>query len=177
MIKEGKALSIISLVAIILLLFTTVFLYVTKESEVNKRINLQKQVEELTIKGQNFEAKLKETEIANAQMAASIKFQEEKINMLAKTLEDEKEVRSKNLASIQAKEIEAQNLKAKIEEIRSEKEDVMRSLEKLNEEYLNMKFHLENLIKTKEELEIKAKELSEKEGVSLGTVIVKQTRN
>ncbi len=176
MIKEGKALSAVSFITIILLLFTTVFLYITKESEREKRMGLQKQVEELTIKGQNFEAKLKETEIANAQMAASIKFQEEKINMLAKGLEDEKEARGKNLANIQAKEIEAQNLKAKIEEIRAEKEDVMKSLEKLNEEYLNMKFHLENLIKTKEELETKAKELSEKEGISLGTVIVKQER-
>jgi len=177
MIKESKVLSAISFITIILLLFTTIFLYVTKESEKDKRISLQKQVEELTVKGQVFEAKLKETEIANAQMAASIKFQEEKINMLAKGLEDEKEARSKNLASIQAKEVETQNLKAKIEEIRSQKEDVMKSLEKLNEEYLNMKFHLENLIKTKEELEAKAKELSEKEGISLGTVIVKQTRN
>jgi chromosome segregation ATPase len=177
MVKEGKILSAISFIVIILLLFTTIFLYITKESEKDKRISLQKQVEELTIKGQNFEAKLKETEIANAQMAASIKFQEEKINMLAKGLEEEKEARSRSLASIQAKEIEAQNLKSKIEEIRAEKEGVMKGLEKLNEEYLNMKFHLENLIKTKEELEIKAKELSEKEGISLGTVIVKQTRD
>lgn len=177
MIKESKILSAISVVTIILLLFTTIFLYITRESERDKRMGLQKQVEELTIKGQNFEAKLKETEIANAQMAASIKFQEEKINMLVKGLEDEKEARSKSLASVQAKELETQSLKAKIEEIRAEKEGVMRNLEKLNEEYLNMKFHLENLIKTKEELEVKAKELSEKEGISLGTVIVKQERN
>jgi len=177
MIKEGKALSAISFITIILLLFTAIFLYITKESEKDKRMGLQKQVEELTIKEQVFEAKLKETEIANVQMAASIKFQEEKISMLAKGLEDEKEARGKNLASIQAKETEVQILKAKIEDIKAEKEDLLKRLEKFNEEYLNMKFHLENLIKTKEELEIKAKELSEKEGISLGTVIVKQARN
>jgi len=174
--KDGVVLSITSFVVIILLLFTTVFLYITKESERGKRIGLQKQVEELTMKGQNFEAKLKEAEITNAQMAASIKFQEEKIDMLAKGLEDEKEARGKGLADIRAKEIEAQRLKAKIEVIREDKEDVMKRLEKLNEEYLNMKVHLENLIKTKEKLEIKTKELSEKEGISLGTVIVKQAR-
>ncbi|MDO8535934.1 MAG: hypothetical protein Q7S30_02870 [Candidatus Omnitrophota bacterium] len=177
MINEGKVLSAISFIIIVLLLFTTIFLYITKESEKDKRISLQRQVEELTIKGKNFEDKLKETEITNAQMAASIKFQEEKINMLVKGLEDEKEARARSIASMQAKEIEAANLKAKIDEVKAQKEDVMRSLEKLNEEYLNMKFHLENLIKTKEELEVKAKELSEKEGVSLGTVIVKQERN
>ena len=68
-------------------------------------------------------------------------------------------------------------MKTKVEYIRAEKEYAVKSLEKLNEEYLNMKFHLENLIKTKEELEVKAKELSEKEGVALGTVVIKQSRN
>jgi chromosome segregation ATPase len=177
MIKEGKVLSAISLITIILLLFTTLFLYIAKESERDKRMGLQKQVEELTIKGQSFEAKLKETEMANAQMAASIKFQEERINMLARGLEDEKEAKSKNIAKIQEKEFEIGNLKTKIEEIKAEKYGIAKDLEKLYEHHLNMEFQLENLLKTKEELEKKAKELVEKEGISLGTVVVKQVRN
>ena len=177
MIKEGKTLSAILFTTIILLLFTTIFLYITKESERDKRIGLQKQIEEMTVKGQSFDAKLKETEIANAQMSASIKFQEEKINMLAKEVEDEKAVNSKNTVKIQEKEFEIQNLKAKIEEIKTEKRGIARDLEKLYEHHLNMEFQLENLLKTKEELEKKAKELVEKEGISLGTVIVKQVRN
>jgi hypothetical protein len=40
-----------------------------------------------------------------------------------------------------------------------------------------MKFQLENLMKTKEELEKKAKEIAEKEGVSLGTVVIKRARD
>ena len=177
MIKEGKALSAVSFITIILLLFTAIFLYITKESERDKRISLQKQIEELTMKGQSFEAKLKETEIANAQMAASIKFQEERINMLARGIEDEKAVNSKNVTKIQEREFEIQNLKAKIEEIRAEKRGVARDLEKLYEHHLNMEFQLENLVKTKEELENKAREISEKEGVSLGTVVIKQSRD
>lgn len=175
--KDGAFLRTIPFIAIILLLFAAVFLYIMKENERDKRVGLQRQVDELMMKEQAFEAKLKETEIANAQMAASIKFQEEKINMLAKSLEDEKEERGKNLAKIQGKEIETQNLKAKIEEVKAEKEGALKSLEKLNEEYLNMKFYMENLIKTKEELEKKAKDLAEREGVSLGTVVIKQPRS
>jgi len=177
MIKEGKVLSAISFITIILLLFTAIFLYITKESERDKRMGLQKQVEELTIKGQSFEAKLKETEIANAQMAASVKFQEEKMNMLARGLEDEKAANSKSIAKIQEKEFEIQNLKAKIEEIKADKRGIARDLEKLYEHHLNMEFQLENLVKTKEELEKKAMEISEKEGVSLGTVVIKQSRD
>lgn len=175
--KDNAFFSTIPFIAIILLLFATVFLYIMKENERDKRIGLQRQIDELIMKEQGFEAKLKETEIANAQMAASIKFQEEKISMLVKSLEDEKEARSKNLANIHGKEIETQNLKAKIEDIKAEKEVALKSLEKLNEEYLNMKFYMENLIKTKEELEKKAKNLAEKEGVSLGTVVIKQPRS
>lgn len=177
MTKEGKILSAISLITIILLLFTAIFLSITKGSERDKRMGLQKQFEELTIRGQSFEAKLRDAEIANAQMAASIKFQEEKMNMLAKGLDDEKAVNSKNVAKIQEKEFEIQNLKAKIEEIQASKRGIARDLEKLYEHHLDMEFQFENLLKTKEELEKKAKELVEKEGISLGTVIVKQARN
>ena len=175
--KGAVILSIISFTIIILLLFTTTFLYMIKENEKEKRIGLQKQVDELMIKEQNFELKLKETEMVNAQMAASIKFQEEKISMLAKGFEDEKEARNKSAAKIQEKEFEIQTLKARIEEMKADKEDVLKSLDKLNEDYLNMKFNLENLIKTKDELEKRTKELAEKEGVSLGTVVIKQSNN
>ena len=177
MIKEGKVLSIISFITIILLLLTTIFLYMMKENERDKGISLQKQVEELTIKGQSFEAKLKETEIANAQMATSIKFQEDKINILAKDLEDEKAANGKSTAKIQEKESEIQNLKAKIEEVKAEKRGIAKDLEKLYEHHLKMEFQLENVLKTKEELENRAREVAEKEGVSLGTVVIKQSNN
>ena len=39
---------------------------------------------------------------------------------------------------------------------------------------VRFKFQLDGLIKTKEELEKRAKDLAEKEGVSLGTIVVNQ---
>jgi len=177
MINQDKILPAISLIVTILLLSITITLYIAKGSERDKRMVLQKQYEELTIKGQAFESKLKEAEIANAQMSSSIKFQEDKINMLAKQLEDEKALNSKNVAKIQEKEFEIQNLKTKIEEIRAGNRGIARDLEKLYEHHMNMEFQFENLTKTKEELEKKAKELTDKEGISLGTVIIKQARN
>ena len=56
-------------------------------------------------------------------------------------------------------------------------EEAIADLEKLNERFLSMKFQLENLMKTKEELEVKAKEIVEQEGVSLGTVVIRQSRS
>ena len=171
--KDGNTL-LTTYIIIIGLLFATVSLYMVKESEKDKRINLQKQVEELLSKEQDLDAKIKDMELANAQMAANTKFQEEKISMISKYLEDERAANSKNLAKMQEKEFEIQSLKAKIEEAKTDKESAASNLEKLNENYLNMKFQLENLLKTKEELEKKAKDVAEKEGISLGTVVIKR---
>ena len=63
-----------------------------------------------------------------------------------------------------------------MEDAKTEKGEALKNLEKTNEAYLGMKFQLENLMKTKEELEKKASEITEKEGVSLGTVIIKRNK-
>lgn len=175
--KDDKIFLIASFAVIILLLFAVVSLYVIKENEKEKRTNLQRQVDSLTIEKQNLEGKIKELELTGAQTASSIKFQEEKISALAKDLEDEKAAVVKNINVLQEKEFEIQSLKTKIEEMKAEKTEIQKSAEKLNEDYLNMKFQLQNLIKTKEELEKKAKEIAEKEGVSLGTVVIKRSNN
>lgn len=175
--KDDKTFLTVSFMVIILLLFAVGSLYMMKENEKEKRINLQRQVDTLTIEKQSLEVRLKESDVANAQAASTIKFQEEKISALSKDLEDEKAAGGKNVVKLQEKEFEIQNLKARIEEVKAEKQEVQKNAEKLNEDYLNIKFQLENLVRTKEELEKKAKELTDKEGVSLGTVVIKRPNN
>ena len=172
--KDDRIFLIVSFVVIILLLFLAVYLYMMKENEKDKRMSLQKQFDVLTVEKQNLEARLKDADVANVQATSNIKFQEEKIDMLSKGLEEEKAANNKNIAKIQEKEFEIQNLKAKVDEVRGEKLESLRTLSRLNEAYMNLKFQLENLVKTKEELEKKAKEVAEQEGVSLGTVIIKR---
>ena len=175
--KGDKAFLIASFAVIILLLFAVGSLYMVKEGERDKRIGLQKQLDALSIEKQNLEARLKEAEVANAHAESNIKFQEEKVNMLSREIEEQKAANSNHLAKIQEKELQIQNLKSKIDEVKSEKQGVLRDLDKLYQHHLKTEFQLENLTKTKEELEKKAKEIAEKEGVSLGTVVIKQSRN
>ncbi|MFA5500420.1 MAG: hypothetical protein WC404_05020 [Candidatus Omnitrophota bacterium] len=175
--KDDKIFLIASFMVIILLLFAVVSLYMAKESEKEKRTNLQRQVDGLSIEKQNLEAKVRDLELTGIQTASSIRFQEEKISALAKDLEDEKAVVAKNITALQAKEFEIQSLKTRIEEMKAEKLDMQKNAEKLNEDYLNIRFQLENLIKTKKELEKKARAIAEKEGVSLGTVVIKRSNN
>jgi len=175
--KDDKIFLIASFMVIILLLFAVVSLYMAKESEKEKRTNLQRQVDGLSVEKQNLEAKVRDLELTGIQTASSIRFQEEKISALAKDLEDEKAVVAKNITALQAKEFEIQSLKTRIEEMKAEKLDMQKNAEKLNEDYLNIRFQLENLIKTKKELEKKARAIAEKEGVSLGTVVIKRSNN
>lgn len=174
--REEKAFLIASFVVIALLLFTVGMLYMIKESERDKRINLQRQLDSLTVEKQGLESKLKEMEIASAQAESTIKFQEEKIGMLSKSLDEEKGSNGKNLTKLQEREFEIKSLKTKIEEVKADKQAALKDLEKLYEHHLKLEVELENLTKTKEDLEKKAKEIAEKEGVSLGTVVIKQSR-
>ena len=175
--KNGKIFLIASLTVIVVLLFTSGVLYMTKESEKDKKVSLQRQVDSLLTEKQNLETKLKEAEIATVQSESNIKFQDEKISMLNKSIEDEKIANSKNLTKIQEKEFEIQHLKDKIDEVKAEKMVALKDLEKLYKHHLALELEFENLAKAKEELDNRSKEIAEKEGVSLGTVVIKQPRN
>lgn len=172
--KDDRTFLTVAFMVIVLLIFAVVSLYIIKEHEREKRVGLQRQVDALSIEKQNLEVRLKDSEVNNAQSSSTIKFQEERIAMLSKEVEDEKVAAGKNIAKLQEKEFEIQNLKSRLEESKAEKQEIQKSMDKLNEDYMNIKFQLENLIKTKEELEKKAKELADKEGVSLGTVVIKR---
>ena len=65
-------------------------------------------------------------------------------------------------------------MKMSLENERAEKDSILKKIEKTNEENINLKAQLDNLLKTKEEIDKKAKELIEREGVSLGTIVVDQ---
>lgn len=173
--KDSKIFLIALSVIAVILLYSTIVLFVVKENEKDRRISLQKSLEEVTVVKQDLEVRIREIELADAELKGSLKLQEEKVNMLSRRLDDEKSASSKYSLQISQRESEIQNLKSGIEAERTEKNSLLDRMEKMKEEYLNLKFQLENIIKTKEEMEKRAKELVEKEGVSLGTIVINQS--
>lgn len=173
--KEDNIFLLTAIIAIILLLFAVVSMYITKEREKDARINLQKQVDMLVVQKDGLESRLKETEALQAKALSDIRVQEEKIASLSKALEEEKASNASNVSKIQEKEFELRHIKMKVDEVTAEKKAAMSDMENMNERLLSMKFQLENLLKTKEEMEKKAKEIADQEGVSLGTVVIKRT--
>jgi chromosome segregation ATPase len=174
--KDGKVFLIFLSITTVILLYSTIILFVIKESEKDKKMVLQKRLDEITVLKQDLESKVREIELANAEMKASLKIQEEKANMLSQRLDDEKSASGKYASQVQQREIEIQSLKSRLSEEKSEKDSLLGRIEKMNEEYLRLKFQLENMLKTKEEMDKRASELAEKEGVSLGTIVINQSR-
>ena len=160
--------------ASIILLCTTIIFYLSKENEKEKKVFLQKSLDETVSAKQDLENRLKEVEIMNAELKAAIKSHEEKMNTLSQDLEKERAANVESSAKIQERESEIERLKLRIEDEKEEKEDLIKRFERLTEDYLNMKFQLDNLLRVKEELEKKARELAEREDVSLGKIVIKQ---
>lgn len=175
--RDDRIFLIISVVAVILLSFTSLSLYVAKAMETDKRLSIQKRLDAISLEKTALETRVKELESSQSISDSNARAQEEKIAALTKDLETAKTANGASYASIQERESEIRRLKARIEELSQDKQKAMQDLEAMNERALNMKFQLENLLKTKEEMEKKAKEIANSEGVSLGTVVIRQNRN
>lgn len=159
----------------LILLYTTLSFYNLKENESGKRSALQKTLDETNLAKGHLEDELKERERENAELENNVKSYEEKVTILSQRLEEEKIANNRSLAKVQEKESEIDRLKSELEEEGLEKEELLKRLERLNEDYLNIKAQLEAMLKAIEDKEKKVKEPSKEEGISLGTIVIKQT--
>jgi chromosome segregation ATPase len=158
----------------IMLLVSTVALYNTKESEKKSRMDAQYMLDETRKAKQALELRLRDMEAESAAVKASLKDADEKIAVLSKYLEDEQALAGPKAAEIKERDAEILRLQARLEYIEAERSKLAGDIEKLNYEYMRLEFYFKNIMQAKEELDKKAKELAEREGVSLGTIVVKQ---
>ena len=174
MFKGIKILLISLSVICIILLGTAAVLYSMKEGEKTQKLSFQKRLGEVTNVKEDLEKKFKDAEDVNTEMGNNIKSIKEKLAAVSQQLGEEKAAHTKTTARLRKKEFDVRSISSKIEIANVEKENLLKEMEKLNNDYSSMKFMLENLTKAKEALEKKVKELSEKENISLGTVVIKQ---
>ena len=173
--KDGSKVVLIALsVVCFILLYSTVAFYIMEEGEKGKKNALQKKFDEVTAVKQGLEAKLKEAEMLTVELKTRLKTQEETIDTMTKSIDEAKSENNRNFIKLQSRENEIRAMKTKLENEKAEKDSLLKKIEKANEDYLNLKVQLENMLKTKEEIDRKAKELVEKEGVSLGTIVVNE---
>ncbi len=173
--RERKEILTIALaITSVVLLGAVVVTYVRGQAEKERRIVIQKNFNDISTAKQELEGRMKDAEILNAQMKEKIADREGKIQMLLRQVDDEKAVGAKAGLLLQEKESELCVLRSKLEEDKAEKKELIERFNKLSEDYVVLKSYLKYTIKTKEELERKAKELSEKEDVSLGTIVIQQ---
>ena len=173
MSKDSNKIVVIALsVVCFILLYSTIAFYTMEETEKGKKNTLQKRFDEVTIVRQDLEAKLKDIETMNTELKTRLRAQEDTISTMTQRIETQKKENLQNIFKLQARGNDVRGMKAKLENERIEKDSLLKKIEKANEDIMNLKAQLENTIKTKEEADKDAKELIEKEGVSLGTIVV-----
>lgn len=172
MVKDNKLVVIALSIICFILLYATIAFYVMEEGEKSKKNVLQARLNEMIIVKQDLETKLKDAEMVTVELKTRLSSQENTIASMTQHLEELKAENNRNIITIRDRDDEIRSVKAKLEDEKTEKDSILKKLEKMNEDYLAAKFQLEGLLKTREEMDRKAKELLEKEGVSLGTIVV-----
>jgi len=170
--KDSRVALISLSVVCFILLYSTVAFYVMEEGEKGKKIVLQKKLGDMTAEKQELEMKLKEVETLSVELKARLKTQEDTIADMTKSLGDEKDANTANLLKLKSHEDGIKAMEARLESEIAEKENLVKRITKLTEDYQSIRSQSENENKTKEETDKKAKETMEKEGVSLGTIVV-----
>jgi chromosome segregation ATPase len=165
--KERFSVHNILIVSCSVLLCLAVALLIVNAAERDRRLGVQKRFDEAVAVEKELRSRLRDIEIANTELKATIKSQEDRIASFSQRLDEAS-------AGMKEKDIELAKLRARIEDAKAEKEELSRRLEKATEDYLGMKFQLENYVKAREELDKKSKELTEEAGTSLGTIVIKR---
>ena len=172
--SSNKIVVIALSVVCFILLYSTIAFYVMEETEKGKKNGLQKKFNEITLVKEDLETKLKDIETMNVELKTRLKSQEDTISSMTERIEIQKKENMQNIFKLQARGNDIRGMRAKIENERIEKESLLKKIEKANEEAVNLKLQLDNLTKTGQEADKNAKDIAEKEGVSLGTIVIDQ---
>lgn len=171
--KDSSRVVLISLSVVCFILFySTVAFYVMEETEKSKKIVAQKKLVEVTTEKQSLDSKLNEAEALMVELKTRLSTQEATIAEMTQRLDEERKANTNNMLKLKSRGNEIRGMKSKIINIEMEKEELIKKIAKLTEDYQNIKSQVENTAKTREDTEKKSKETMEREGVSLGTIVV-----
>jgi len=153
-----------------------VALYVMKEEEITKRVNVEKKLQETQETKQQIENKLQKAELEIAQKITDIEQSREQYRAALKQLTD-KEAEHKELQSMfDQKMNEIFTLKADYEKKAKDAKSLEVKLERINTEYEDIKVQLGHIRMAKEALENRIIQMSKKarpaKGVDLEEVVV-----
>lgn len=169
---SNKAVVIALSLACFILVCSTVAFYAMEEGERVKKLTVQKKFDDTLAAKQDLEQKLSAAEIGAVELKGRLKTQEDTIAALTGQIEAEKKANKDVLAKLQARENEIRDMSMRLETARSKEAALLANIDKVNNDYLALKTQVETVSKTKDEEDRKAKEVAEKEGVSLGTIVV-----
>jgi len=154
-------------------LASTTALYVLRQSEIDKRVAVEKKLEELTQEKIKLTKELGEMTTMKSSLEVKLSGAEEKAKTLEGQLETEKKSREAIYGQLESEKRESRKLVDDLMKVKEEKEQVSLSLADAKSQCEVLKVQIYSIQQAKEILESKLKEIMTRNEVELEKIVVK----
>lgn len=161
------------LVLSVIFLTSSVALFFMKQAEVEKRIALEKRVEELNKEKTRLSKELDDATLVKKDLEIKLGNVEEKAKLIEGQLSDEKRAKESAFSQLETEKRESKRLLEELMKVKDEKEKISLNLANIENESNTLKTQLSSIQQAKEILERKLKELLAKNEVELEKIVVK----
>lgn len=170
--KNLKIGIVLLLVASVLFLCSTVAFFIMKESEKEKRIYLEKDLEELMIAKDAIASDLEEIKITKNKLEIQLSSAKEEAERVARDLAREKEAKGLIESQLDQEKRRSDELMADVMKEKEERLSLVHRLSGAEEAYRDLKGQFDIMVEAKETLEHKLKDMMAKRGVELQRIEV-----
>ncbi len=171
--KNFKSIFMVLLAASAIFLASTVSLYFMRQGEIEKRVAVEKKLEDLTQEKVKLAKELEETNTIKNDLEVKLGTLEEKAKSLEGQLGEEKKSRESVYSQLENEKRESKKLVDELMKIRTQKEEASLNLANVKSECEVLKMQLFNIQQAKEVLEDKLKDILAKKEVELEKIVVK----
>ncbi|MEI8176914.1 MAG: hypothetical protein WCG78_08620, partial [Candidatus Omnitrophota bacterium] len=170
--KNLKAIVIVLLAACVAFLVGTVALFFMRQIEIEKRLNVEKQVTELTTEKGRLSKELSDTIVARKDLERQLTSVVERSKAVEAQLAQEKQTRDAVIAQLESEKGESKRLVDELTKLKDTRDELEGSLKKIKDDYESVKARLASVQQAKEVMEAKFKEQLAKSQVELGKIVV-----
>lgn len=171
--KNVKFTTSVLMVACVVFLIISVALFFMRQTEIEKRVALEKNIEELNKEKSRLTNELDDVTLVKKDLEIKLNGIQEKVKLVEGQLEDEKRSKESLFAQFEAEKNESKRIVDELMKLKDEKELISVELVNIKGECSALKTQLYSVQQAKEVLESKLKDMLAKSEVELEKIVVK----
>ncbi|MDD5449996.1 MAG: hypothetical protein PHO42_05300 [Candidatus Omnitrophica bacterium] len=171
--KNLKSFSGVLLTASTLFLITTVSLFFMRQAEIEKRVSVEKRLDDLTKEKVKLANALEETIVIKNDLEVKLGGLEERAKSLEGQLDEEKRSRETVYSQLENEKRESRRIADDLIKVQGEKDQISQTLTGIRNECESLKAQLSSVQQAKEVLESKLKDILSKKEVELEKIVVR----